>query len=908
VLLFAVLLAPAVAQVYTWNGGNMSFDDPRNWADSVAPDSASNIPCATRFGSSSTYIISSLSAKRYYVGRRLILPRNGGLRLASGGSAISFAAPLDASQCNATSSTLSWVGGLSPARQNDFYCHENWLTDGFPADQPPCVNSVISFDAATSYKIGVDPSVKMVLVGSIRRGSTYITESNTDFRSLLPEIDLVDTSATVLAVASSPPICTNRNILQYEVKSNGRTSCLCFSSCPTPDMLLSYQQIIRQNSNTLATADRTAYFANSTRLYNGTYTPSALGVSSAVLSQNLANATQVAILSAAVQLAIVSRLPANSASITVLGTAAAGLRIAGVVSTFNGALYPPGTTSVPNPLAWSATAFPTLTASPIQNLISSTLTSLLLDYAADQLASQTASQRANLPTTINNAIDTILQSSNATQVLNVANSDPCFSTCTTDCNSCLASLIDSLNQTGVVSSEDAQTLADALIAAKNQVIADGGDWATTTSTITDLVTNTQQTTTLQQQSQAAEPQVYSMSSQPLGIARSRSAPDQLRAMMPENRAALMTLFNSYLRAMTSISDVRNVQATWTSNFNSGSRRRAVLTNSAISVTFDYNVSCLPTDTSCQTPATPTSPVGSSAVTALNNAFNLLSITPANCQSLAPNTPAYSYSCVLPLASAYCSALLPGLSVAVARVVTKNYIYNLTHCGTQPSFPDGSCYDTSAYSEMMAFAENVSTDCACVAATSAPPIINNNGGTGSGTPEASSSGGSGAGMPMIIGAAVGGIILLALIILLLLRRRRSRQTHDNSSKSVQDRTVVAFENPMYDDPAHVQPVYDSTLTGLGHGDSEGLYDEPAFNAGNKHNPIYQSHEDIIGGGGGGGGAGGGGDGYLDVAPGAVGAHGGAEDVGYLGAQAEAEDVGYLGGQEYQAIDEKQFRPQ
>ncbi len=29
----------------------------------------------------------------------------------------------------------------------------------------------------------------------------------------------------------------------------------------------------------------------------------------------------------------------------------------------------------------------------------------------------------------------------------------------------------------------------------------------------------------------------------------------------------------------------------------------------------------------------------------------------------------------------------------------------------------------------------------------------------------------------------------------------------------------------------------------HHDSEGLYDEPAFNSTNKNNPVYQSHEDL-----------------------------------------------------------------
>ena len=74
----------------------------------------------------------------------------------------------------------------------------------------------------------------------------------------------------------------------------------------------------------------------------------------------------------------------------------------------------------------------------------------------------------------------------------------------------------------------------------------------------------------------------------------------------------------------------------------------------------------------------------------------------------------------------------------------------------------------------------------------------------------------------------------------------------------DRTVVAFENPMYaDGNAGGQAQYDAPDAG-----GEGLYDEPAFNAGaaNKSNPMYESTEDLAGG------ADGDDDGgYLDVAP-------------------------------------------
>jgi len=139
--------------------------------------------------------------------------------------------------------------------------------------------------------------------------------------------------------------------------------------------------------------------------------------------------------------------------------------------------------------------------------------------------------------------------------------------------------------------------------------------------------------------------------------------------------------------------------------------------------------------------------------------------------------------------------------------------------------------------------------------------------------------------MAAGAAGAGILIILIVVVVVVRRKKGRAAAPKSGKGADDRTVVAFENPMYDDPGthgSFQPAYDNGQIGGAH-ESEGLYDEPAFNASNKANPVYQSTEDLADGGGGGG------DGYLDVAPKTGGAP---EDVGYLGGQAE--DVGYLGG--------------
>ena len=103
-----------------------------------------------------------------------------------------------------------------------------------------------------------------------------------------------------------------------------------------------------------------------------------------------------------------------------------------------------------------------------------------------------------------------------------------------------------------------------------------------------------------------------------------------------------------------------------------------------------------------------------------------------------------------------------------------------------------------------------------------------------------------GLPIMIIAAAGAGLLLCIIIVVVLLKMGGGD--DGEEKGSVGRGVVSFENPMYDDPAAAGDAPD---------EDGGLYDEPAFNADGKENPMYTSNEntaDEVGGGG-----------YLDVEP-------------------------------------------
>lgn len=852
----------------------MGFDQPYNWQGNFVPDNSSAIPCGTKFGSPTTTIISTLTDKRYYVGKRLIMPRNGALRLASSNSAISFVASSN-TQCTPTN-TLNWVGGTVPAQRNDFYCHRNWLQDGAATLSPPCSASVVQFDPSDTYKVSVDPSVRLIIMASISAVGAHVSDTSGDLSVFLPQIDLVRSNAYVYVGALPTPICTNRTYLQFTTSGSTRT-CACFSSCPTPEMELQYQDLLRTTNAAASNADRTAFLANITRSYTGTYTPAALGVSAAVITNNLANSTQASFLASALRTAILG-LPAYTVTVPQLSNVSAGLRVTGSVTTFTGALAAPGATTVPTSLSWTASTFPTNGVTPLQNLISATLTPLLLAYQASYLAAQSQAAQDSLPSTATNVVTEILANPAASTAVNLSNSDSCFSACTTNCQSCASSVTPLLVAAGLN-----QTQADALFNAIANAKNSDSNWTATSQQINDVITTSQQAQQANTQAQASQPITRTLRST-LPLARSRTVIDQLRALMPENRAALAASMLAALATAPGISNVSNLQIGWTPEWGSQSqsarRRRATTTTpSAVTAGFDYTVTCAPTDTACLTAATASSTLGTTLVNLLNNAFNTLSITAPQCQVLTGSTPGWNSGCLSTVASNYCAAQLnTGATETVARSATQQLLFNMTRCGLEPTYPNGTCYDSSEESAATTASLNLATSVPCaLVPTTATPVTTIPSNT-TAVAGSSSSGSGGLSLPIVAAAAGGGVLLLALIAFFVVRRRRSSAS---AKKGEPDRTVVAFENPMYDDPTQAQPVYDQSQAALH--DSEGLYDEPAFNqTAAKQNPIYQSQEDL---------AGAGGDGYLDVAPNTH----KVEDVGYLGANPGAEDVGYLGGE-------------
>jgi hypothetical protein len=220
-------------------------------------------------------------------------------------------------------------------------------------------------------------------------------------------------------------------------------------------------------------------------------------------------------------------------------------------------------------------------------------------------------------------------------------------------------------------------------------------------------------------------------------------------------------------------------------------------------------------------------------------------TTPECFDIESNT--FEVDCLEELANEFVEQLdeqEPGLTLPEVEERVLEFLNNLIECGGSGRGADGECLTALGEPINQEDIENnidtFSSDAASTY-TSSP-----------------SSASASSGIIIYAAAGAGGLILIIIIIILIVRRRGNGESQ--KSEDAGGRTVVAFENPMYDNPEHDLTGQQAIYEDAG-GDDEGLYDEPAFNDTAKMNPLYQSTEDLVQAGDGPEEEGG----YLDVAP-------------------------------------------
>lgn len=212
---------------------------------------------------------------------------------------------------------------------------------------------------------------------------------------------------------------------------------------------------------------------------------------------------------------------------------------------------------------------------------------------------------------------------------------------------------------------------------------------------------------------------------------------------------------------------------------------------------------------------------------LDNILNSFVVAPPPCASFETG---FDAACLAQAAvDAYTAAKNAGKSDDEAAAAANAAVKALVECGFLGRNPaTGECVeeDAAALDEV----DGLTADAAAAYQKANPPTTEG--------PEGQKSAGSI--IPIAAGAAAGLLIIIIIIVVVVVMRGRNTDEREPVDKTPV-RSVVAFENPMYDDPGQsAEPTYDAGLQG-----DEGLYDEPAFTATaqDRNNPMYQSSEDL-----------------------------------------------------------------
>eukprot|EP00052_Salpingoeca_macrocollata_P027479 m.261116 g.261116 ORF g.261116 m.261116 type:complete len:908 (+) comp22745_c3_seq2:2306-5029(+) len=792
-VLLVCLVATGHGALFTWVGSNTNFYNPANWQAARAPVSSS--VCQVRFGSSEQAVSSRLEAAQYFMGKSLFL-KPGRLLLRGSGTRLTFTnTPVNASCVS------QWSFPSTYSQQNDLACHFNYQVNGAPPLYTFCNTDSLLFPPSNTYAVGLDPNTTRVNVFEIE-GNAAVVNSAADFSQLGPQFAGLNASLFYLGSQAS------RNCLL--VNPQDTTNCVCRSSCPTPDMVAEYLQLQAERTDQLARQALAASQQNITKQFSGVITAAALNLTQAQLAAALSSPAAVQALASSLEAELMRLWGASNVTIhsITMNNGGISLTISGQVTATVGVL---GSSSGALDLSLS-----TWSSTDHSNLISILQLALGTGLGQNLGLSTIDTQRNNLVNA--GASSEVLDAYNALVAafnrpydasLGVSVPTPCTA-------ACVATLAAQLQGNSNLSPRLGVGEAQIQAAASALAVACGGGCPSSLNSALLAVqtSNLQNAPTFQQQTVAmTSPWVTFASTLPLW--------KRVRLLDADNAVTFRALFvdpvtNRYRILLPSGWQItglklRSLQPT--------TRRRssgAVTEAFTVQVSINYTTVCVPGSSACD--IVPGSQVYLALVTDASNLATTYTVQASRYFNLQTQT--YDWLAIQTEAATQCTlSRNAGLSEPAARQEMFEWAYHVVECGTLPRMPDGQCLGNQGPFNATVAAQLANLNCQGNVTT-----IN--------TPAASSSS-STSSLPVIAGAAVGVIVLLVLVALVVVRRRRSGPSSRPAKTS--DRTVVAFENPMYDDPnSKATPIY-------GSGDGGGLYDEPAMAT--KQNPIFSSREDL-----------------------------------------------------------------
>ncbi|EGD81323.1 hypothetical protein PTSG_11361 [Salpingoeca rosetta] len=847
------------AKNLVWRGGNTNFNNADNW-DGALPLESSDV-ASVDLRSERAYT-SFISSETYSVGSRMKLPMNGRFVFQSDQAVvIKFN--------EQASGPEAQFKGPRDDIEFSFNCPDNWrIYRGTSLDattEPPREDDDVFFEPDSSYHVFSDAPLTNVASLTIGHPSTAGLEIE-DCRDLpAPQFDGLDCSRFFI---NDETACTD----EFSFNDEGTRACMYYNSCPTEEQAAEQAARLVEGAQYKDAEIQAAAATLDTVNFQFDLAVDALSQNEDVRAA-IDAALQDEDSLAALAPAMLPDLNGTSFTWTVWSLSAAysdmTLTLSGVATAPRAAFAVPGTDprlfdptatlTLANPTAGVDGAFQTetrvLARVHVAALASAHATADALAAVNTTCADEAACTQIASVVQALSKVDKAAGSSFDTSMLV---STVCKDyTCPSDPDQLKAAIAQALGNDTTVSDDDIAALAGALTGLN---ATDNGDLQAFLESDNAIAAgdalNTADAAVV-----AAQPITRTIISDPIVFGVHLPALTLRLLVNTANRAAFIAEMKQRFLAAVAADEVLGMELILSTSANTGSdsstarRRRAAGddANVVVELIVTYKVTCLE-DLCDALVVTSDHPSYQALVAAANGAAATIDPQAYECFITTLSSGAIqiddlpSSSCLYDRARELLAASGGDAAAAYDALIAA------TTCGPAGSLPTGDCVldvaaDVVAQIETrVQNAVNAATTTTSTT-TATKPVISTSSSSTTAPVTIAPAESSAASVGVIAGGAAAGVVaLIAVVILIVVLQRRGGSRSSGKAGTAVDanRHVVAFENPMYDDPglnpAMVQPVYEAA------GDKpeeEGLYDEPAFTVGlnDKTNPIYQSNEDL-----------------------------------------------------------------
>jgi len=811
------LMHTATAANYFWAGTNTDFANITNWSGGITP-SASN-PAATDLTGVYQAFTSYVAPGTYNVGSILKLPRNGQLIFAATPSTTTVLSFNSNANPNAPGAVTATFSVSTTDQSNDFSCHLNWRVGSASgsvaqATQVPCVNDeAIFLDTVSIW----DSLGSVTVAGVSAIGGNFTSAAQLPIFQFANIIN--DTYLGSAAMANCPLVTTTG-------------SCYCFTSCGNTQQNI-YQDTIEMQAEQQEAADQEATWNSPIqKSFTITFDVQAMtGLTSNYFpGQFLSNSNNHADFLTQVANGFASQMGATPTGLSVAISATVVTVTGSITASTLNFTSPPGTPLATNGGSITVAIEPTGNApSPVNSF---TQTAWIVTPAAyvnavvDSLVAQISASCA--PQT---SCSGLVAPISAIARIFKTPASALNTICATGASFCLSQASIATALSAIPSNEWSRYGLDLNTTALNSYIGSGGSIPTAMSNagmtsavnsaffsaVNTILGNIGQINSGFLSANPPYPQTVSFSFN----AGYNLPPNILQ--MDVNYNNQVNLQNQISTSMTGLSGVQRVLSVSVSldtTTPEDRRRGTAASPTSILVAVQYIAYCPNNNAaSCSSPSSSLQTMIEEVVETTLNGYTIVTDP---CENITAY-PSWNLTC-------YIKELQSDINND-RSVYTPTYVTNLVtttlSCDYRGQKPTGGCYAPSP---------TATTDISTVLSSLSYPTSS----------AASTSNSSSTAIGVGVGVGFGVLVLVVLILIVVVRRRGS---HRGPNPKSDDRTVVAFENPMYDDPAQkeVNVMYDSGASQYAGVEAhDGLYDEPAYNqttSVDKSNPLYQSQENI-----------------------------------------------------------------